>query len=53
MDWSLEGQLAHWEAHGCLQLYDPDALHLDSLNQHDHHATLNGESLPRAGGLYG
>ncbi|GAA5962078.1 hypothetical protein JCM8115_002909 [Rhodotorula mucilaginosa] len=42
MDWSLEGQLAHLEEHGTLQLSDPDALQLDSsLTQHDHHANLN------------
>lgn len=44
MDWSLEGQLAHLEEHGSLELHDPDALDLDSLSQHDHHAVLNGES---------
>lgn len=52
MDWSLEGQLAHLEEHGALQLADPDALQLDSsLTQHDHHANLNGEST-RARQLY-
>jgi hypothetical protein len=51
MDWSLEGQLAHLEEHGTLQLYDPDALALDSLTQHDHHANLNSES-PRARQLH-